>query len=131
VQLRGSDAYSGGLRLGLEQGPWQASVVTAGAGHIDKADGRHVIEPNIGACGTWHRGLKRFSIGWGACFWEHPDFAVGDPGRDEGIQLTAAIVLRRTFGKNEHLYAELFHVSTGGSTHWNAGRNALLIGARF
>lgn len=131
VQLRGSDAYSGGLRIGLEQGPWQASIVTAGSGHIDKEDGRHEIEPNLGACGTWHRSFKRFSIGWGGCMWEHGDFAVGDDDRDPGVQLTAAIVLRRTFGEKERLYAELFHVSTGGASRWNAGRNLASVGMRF
>jgi hypothetical protein len=131
VSLRGSDAYSGGLRLGMESGPWQASVVTMGAGDVVKGDGRHVIEPNMGACGTWHRRLKRLSIGWGACGWSHGDFAVGDADRDEGVQLTAAIVLRRTFGKSDHVYVELFHASTGGATRLNAGRNLISVGARF
>jgi hypothetical protein len=141
ASLRGSDAYSGGLRVGMESGPWQASIVTMGAGDVDKPDGRHIIEPNIAACGTWHRSFKRMSIGWGACLWEHGDFSVGDQypvawddgflHPDDGLQLTAAIVLRRTFGESEQVYVELFHASSGGSTHYNAGRNLVGAGFRF
>ena len=129
--MRGSDVFAGGLRIGMESGPWQASIVTAGGGHVDKPDARHAIEPNVGACGTWHRGRKKLSFGWGACLWEHGDFVVGQSHRTESVQLAAAIVLRRTFGEKDHVYVELFHVSTGGSTHFNAGRNLISVGARF
>lgn len=139
--LHSTDGYSHGLRLGLEQGPWQASIVTMGEGAVEKDGERYLLEPNIAACGTWHRGFRRLSIGWGACLWEHGDFSVGDQYPvayddgfillDDGIQLTAAIVLRRTFGANEHAYVELFHASTGGSTHYNRGRNLVGAGFRF
>lgn len=145
VALHSTDSYSHGLRIGLEQGPWQASLVTMGDGVVEHDGLRYVIEPNIAGCGTWHRGFKRLSIGWGACLWEHGDWSVGDGGPitevissgstlhldDDGIQLTAAIVLRRTFGENEHAYVELFHASSGGSTHYNRGRNLIGAGFRF
>ena len=141
VALHSTESYSHGLRLGLEQGAWQASVVTMGEGSVAKDGQRYLIGPNIAACGTWHRGFKRLSIGWGACLWEHGDFSVGDQYQvaydngyvllDDGIQLTAAIVLRRTFGENEHFYVEAFHASTGGSTHYNRGRNLVQGGIRF
>lgn len=134
-----------GLRFGIEQGPWQASLVTHGSGaYEDPNGGRYVIEPNMGACGTWNVARKRLSIGFGACAWEHGDLIVGDEGPlswdaatntlsldDDGIQLTAAISLRRTFGARERFYAEWFHASTSGATWYNRGKNAFLIGARF
>lgn len=140
--LHSTDGYSHGLRVGLEQGPWQASLVTMGGGTVEKPEGRYLLEPNIAGCGTWHRGFKRLSIGWGACLWEHGDFSVGDQYPvaydddafiliDDGVQLTAAIVLRRTFGEDEHAYVELFHASTGGSTWYNRGRNLVGAGFRF
>lgn len=142
LATHGGKIYSQGLRIGLESGPWQASVVTMGDGSYDKPEGRYLIEPNIGACGTWHRALNKWSLGWGACVWEHGDWSVGDRHivtwtgstaslDDDGVQLTAAILVRRTFGKRDRLYAEAFHASSGGSTHYNAGRNLLSVGARF
>ena len=131
-----------GLRFGIEQGVWQASLVTHGAGAYDDPNGgRYVIEPNMGACGTWNVTRRKLSIGWGACAWEHGSFVVGSGAEvfdgptvrllDEGIQLTAAIVLRRTFGRRERFYAEVFHASSGGSTQFNRGYNAVLGGLRF
>lgn len=132
-----------GLRFGIEQGPWQASLVTHGeSAYDDPNGGRYLIEPNMGACGTWHVARRRLSVGIGACLWEHGDFVVGDEGpvrfdgrtvslEDDGVQLTAAIALRRTFGARERCYAELFHSSTGGATHYNRGRNLIAAGARF
>lgn len=142
VALHSTDSYSHGLRVGLEQGAWQASIVTMGEGTVEHDGARYLLGPNMAACGTWHRGFKRLSIGWGACLWEHGDFSVGDEYPvaydrgtyvllDDGIQLTAAIVLRRTFGENEHFYVEAFHASTGSSTHYNRGRNLVQGGMRF
>lgn len=141
--LAASRPLSGGLRLGVETGPWQASLVTHGETVLGDPNGGHYrVDPNMGACGTWHVARRRLSIGWGACLWEHGDFSVGDRGPvvyepqtdtlwldDDGIQLTAAIVMRRTMG--EHFYVEWFHASTGGSTHYNRGRNLFSGGARF
>lgn len=139
--LHSTDSYSHGLHVGLEQGPWEASIVTMGEGAVDRDGDDYLIGPNLAACGTWHRGFRRLSIGWGACLWEHGDWSVGDQYPfaydggfillDDGIQLTAAIVLRRTFGENEHVYVELFHASSGGSTHYNRGRNLANVGFRF
>lgn len=140
-----STSLASGLRFGIESGAWQASLVTYGETVLDDPNGwSYVVEPNIGACGTWNVTRKRLSIGWGACLWEHGDFAVGDIGPtswdvstqtvwldDDGIQLTAAISLRRTLGARDRFYAEWFHASTGGSTHYNRGRNFLGGGARF
>lgn len=141
VTTIGGHPYSGGLRIGLERDAWQTSIVTSGDGRVHRVEGSYVIEPNIGACGTWHRALNRWSLGWGACVFEHGDFATGDDQttwadgaftlNDDGLQLTAAIVLRRTLGERQRLYVEAFHASTGGSTHYNPGRNLLSVGARF
>jgi hypothetical protein len=61
---------STGARIGQEAGPWQASIVVHGDGSIVNDIGdEYVIGANLGACGTWHHGVKRFSIGWGACLW--------------------------------------------------------------
>jgi hypothetical protein len=137
-----------GLRVGLEAGPWQASIVTHGEAVIEFPEARYYVQPNMGACGTWHRGFRRLSVGWGACLWEHGDFDVGDAYdvnstlfweddlgayrmEDDGIQLTAAIVMRRVLGAREHYYVEWFHASTAGATHYNRGRNLFTVGARF
>lgn len=139
-----NNPLAGAMRLGLEYGPFQASLVTHGSSYRSWQDVTYFTRANMGACGTWHRGFHRFSVGWGACLFEHGDWSVGDSGPvvydrardayeldDDGVQLTAAIVLRRTFGKNEHFYVEAFHASTGGSTYYNGGRNLLTGGIRF
>lgn len=140
--LSGSEPYTHGLRVGMEQGSWQMSVVTSGEGHITKPEARYWIAANIGVCGTFHRELGRWSIGWGGCLFEHGDVSIGDYNElqsaedgavwmeDDSIQVTAAITAR--FSINRHVFIELpFHVSTGGSTHYNKGRNSLLVGVRF
>lgn len=135
-------SMASGLRFGMEQGAWQASLVTHGESVRFDANGNgYVIDPNIGACGTWHVERKRLSLGWGACVFEHGDFVVGSGVEsfdgntarlvDDGMQLTAAIVLRRTFGARERVYAEVFHASAGGSTRYNRGMNMLAAGVRF
>lgn len=140
--LHSARTYAHSLRIGMEQGAWQASIATTGGGHIDHPEGRYLIGPNMAACGTWHRSIRRFSLGWGACLWEHGDFSVGDSTtvtwtpagaelEDDGLQLTAAIVARVTFGAGRHGFIEIFHASTGGSTWHNRGRNLITIGARF
>jgi hypothetical protein len=76
--------------------------------------------------------------------WEHGDFDIGDKEEfiwepehqsysmnDDGLQLTAAIVMRRTLGEQQHFYVEWFHASTAGATHYNRGRNLFTVGARF
>ena len=133
-----------GMRLGMEQGHWQASIVTHGETIIHRSEASYLTEPNLGTCGTWHVFRRRWSVGWGACLWEHGDWSVGDAGPvgydaeqnlltldDDGMQLTAAIVLRRTFGKRELVYVEAFHASNGGSSHYNRGRNLIAGGFRF
>jgi hypothetical protein len=135
-----------GLRLGMEVGPWQASIVTHGQEVIELPEASYYVQPNMGACGTWHRGFRRLSLGWGACLWEHGDFDVGDAYGDtiqfdeslgayfyddDGIQLTAAITLRRTLGAEQRFYVEWFHASTAGATHYNRGRNLFSFGVRY
>lgn len=140
--LVSTDPMASGLRFGIEQGPWQVSLVTHGEGAREDDNGnRYLIDPNLGACGTWHATRKRLSIGWGACLFEHGDFAVGtgvevpDEGGvrlvDDGIQLTGAIALRRVLGERERFYVEWFHVSSAGSSHYNRGVNWFVFGARL
>jgi len=135
---------SSGLRFGIEQGPWQVSLNTHGESVVHRPEASYKLDANIGVCGTWHAQRKRLSLGWGACLWEHGDWSVGDEGivgfdadqnlvtlDDDGVQLTAAIVLRRTFGARERFYFEASHSSNGGASHYNRGRNLVGGGARF
>jgi hypothetical protein len=132
-----------GYRIGMQQGAWEASIVTHGEAEVQR-DGDPVgyfLEANFGTCGTFNVYRNKWTIGWGACLWEHGDIDIGDEAdfvlrddglyqlMDDGIQLTAAIVVRRDFGKR--LYVDIFHASTGGSTHYNRGRNLITVGARF
>lgn len=130
------------LRVGMETGPWQVSIVTHGDDTIVRDDVPYYFAPNMGACGTWGKALSKWSIGWGACLWEHGDWAIGDKDvtgwngsaltlNDDGIQLTANIVVRRCFGERQRVCGEFFHASTGGSTHYNRGKNFFFIGARI
>jgi hypothetical protein len=140
--------YSGGHRgaqginVGLEYAPFELRIVTYGETVLHYGDADYFVGANLGACGTWVKGFRPLTIGWGACLFQHGDWIVGNEThvtydgprgyftlQDPGVQLTAAISLRHLF--TDHIYVELFHSSTGGSTDDNRGRNWLTLGARF
>lgn len=113
------------------------------AGIFTHGEGRckgELVDANVGAFGLMLFPVgRRFDIGFGAGLWEHGDIAVGDasivgdpePRRDEGTQLTAAILLR-SYWLDGRLVADFpLHFSSGGSTRHNAGLNLLTLGYRF
>lgn len=131
-----------GLRFGVERDAWQFAIVTHGDGAAGDDNGNtYMLDANLAACASWHAQRRKFSIGWGACAYEHGDFAVGDGVEifegsearleDSALQLTGTIVVRRAFGERERVYLELYHASSAGSTRYNRGRNILLFGLRL
>jgi hypothetical protein len=110
---------------------WLAHMWTHGDGQCRG----EAMRANIGAgiARTTHLGPWALGIGMGLA--EHGDRAIGPlvdsepPRTADRMQLGAVLLIRRHIG--ERWVIDLHHMSSGGSTHWNPGKNMLLFGVRI
>lgn len=153
----GSERCFTGMMVAQELDHWILNLQT----HGDSTACREPPEPitaNIGIGVVRFTGLGKWKLGIGASVWEHGDVVVGDfsgmpassntvditqlsgsvktlgtaaqePRRAQGIHLCGQFLFRRPLGKR--LVLDVVHCSSGGSTHYNRGRNFLMFSAAF
>lgn len=111
-------------------GRFMAMLVSHGDGTCPER-AWHRQRANIGACGLLTSYVKPWTLGFGGCLWEQGTLAFGEnAGYDPGVQLSAAILVRRHFVTWPHWYVGIMHgsIGNGAPDKQNPGLNIVGIG---
>lgn len=124
----GSEACFDSLLLTQEMAErkFLLTLATHGDGHCREQD----VRANMGIGVLRTTQLGRWSFGFGGGVFEHGDRGVGPKIDGDRPQLCAQILIRRYLLKERAVF-DILHCSTGGSTHYNPGKNWAVLGVRF